>query len=199
MKLSTMAVCLLMSCGTACADKSSILEHASQSGTAENLTVGREFAVNRQTYQLLPEIFAVKRSDAKDDPREALMRIGVDATSLVDAKRSYIVFRANQPSPRAAMTQAGTATVFPTVINKRTKAIGVLQGTLIVKLKQMADADSIGSTHGLQLVKQYPQIQTVVYRVPTGVDLIASVEAVASDGRVASAYPDILEHERVPN
>lgn len=199
MKLSTMTVCLLMSCGSACADKSLIMQHANEGVMVETFAVGREFTVNRQTYHLLPGVFAVERSSPNDDPKRALNKIGVEATAFVEDKRRYVVYRARQPLASGAMTQAGGATIFPTVLNKRTKVVGVLQGTLMVKPKQMADATSIGSTYGLEIVKQYPNIQTVVYRVQPNVDVIASLEAVAADGRVTSAYPDILEHERVSN
>lgn len=199
MKLQAIAVCLLMGCTTAYADKTMLPDNDKRSALLETLTRGQEFNVNRQTYQLLPEIFAVQRSDPRAEAQRALDQVGASAASLVEFKGNFVVYRGSQPRTTASMTQQGSATVFPTVINKRTKVIGVLQGTLVVKPKQMADAASIGSAHGLEVVKEFPQIQTVIYRVQRNLDVIAVFGAVSADPRVASAYPEILEHERVPN
>lgn len=199
MKLQVIAVCLLMGCTTAYADKSVISQQDKRSAMLENLAVGQEFKVNQQTYQLLPEIFAVQRAHPRAEAQQTLDQVGVSAASLVETKGNFVVYRGSQPRTTASMTQQGSATVFPTVINKRTKVIGVLQGTLVVKPKQMADAASIGSAHGLEVVKEFPQIQTVIYRVQRNLDVIAVFGAVSADPRVTNAYPEILEHERVPN
>jgi hypothetical protein len=199
MKLQAIAVCLLMGCTTAHADKTMLPDQAKRNALLETLVVGQEFKVNQQTYQLLPEIFAVERAHPRVETQQALDQVGVSAASLVETKGNFVVYRGSQSRTTASATQQGPVSVFPTVINKRTKVIGVLQGTLVVKPKQMTDAASIGSAYGLDVVKEFPQIQTVIYRVQRNLDVITVFGAVSADPRVASAYPEILEHERVPN
>ena len=62
----------------------------------------------------------------------------------------------------------------------------------------MSDADAIGSSHGLEKSKAYPQLQTVFYKATSKIDIADVSAALQSDPRVESAYPEIIEHVRVP-
>jgi hypothetical protein len=62
----------------------------------------------------------------------------------------------------------------------------------------MADADAIATSHGLQKSKAYPQLQTVFYEVKPGADIADASAALQADARVELAYPEIIEHVRVP-
>jgi hypothetical protein len=84
------------------------------------------------------------------------------------------------------------------VVNERTGALGVLTGTLVVRPKNMDDADAIAGSHGLETIKAYPQLQTVFFRAAPGTDIADLSAALQADSRVASAYPEIIERVRVP-
>ena len=88
--------------------------------------------------------------------------------------------------------------MYPTVVNTRTGTLGVLTGTLVVKPKSMADAAAIANSHGLQKGKEYPQLQTVFYRVKSNTDIADVAAALQADSRVETAYPEIFEHVRLP-
>ena len=74
----------------------------------------------------------------------------------------------------------------------------MLTGNLIVKPKNLADTDAIAVSHGVEKIKAYPQIQTVFYKVTSKVDIADVSAALQADPRVESAYPEIIEHVRVP-
>jgi hypothetical protein len=94
--------------------------------------------------------------------------------------------------------RTGTSSVYPTVVNARTGTLGVLTGMLVVKPKSMADVDVIASVHGLEKVKAYPQLQTVFYRAKAGTDIADASAALQADARIEIAYPEVIEHVRVP-
>jgi hypothetical protein len=70
---------------------------------------------------------------------------------------------------------------------------------LVVKPKNISDADAIASGHGMEKVKAYPQLGTVFYKVKAGADIADVSASVQADPRVESAYPEIVERVRVPH
>jgi len=62
----------------------------------------------------------------------------------------------------------------------------------------MADAAAIAGSHGLDMVKEYPHLQTVFYRVKSNRDVADAAAALQADPRIENAYPEILEHVRLP-
>jgi hypothetical protein len=156
---------------------------------------GKQIRGSRDQYQHLPQVFAVALANSSETPEEAIARAGEPGAQFVEVKGRLVLYRSAQSKP--AMLQRG-AGVFPTVVNARTETLGVLTGNLIVKPKAMADADAIATSHGLENYKVYPQLQTVFYRAKAGVDLADIAAALQADARVESAYPEIIEHVRVP-
>jgi hypothetical protein len=108
-----------------------------------------------------------------------------------------VLFRSAQQKP-ASVGRVGGSAVYPTVVNTQTGTLGVLIGTLVVKPKSMADAAAIANSHGLQKGKEYPQLQTVFYRVKSGADIADVAAALQADSRIEAAYPEIIEYVRQP-
>ena len=54
------------------------------------------------------------------------------------------------------------------------------------------------SSHGLEKGKEYPQLQTVLYRAKAGTDIADALAALQADARIESAYPEIIEYLRTP-
>jgi hypothetical protein len=50
----------------------------------------------------------------------------------------------------------------------------------------------------LEKQKAYPHLQTVFYKAKPGIDLADVSAALQADPRIESAYPEIIEHVRVP-
>jgi hypothetical protein len=171
-------------------------KQAERAAMLESLQHGKEVSVRGERYQELPEVTAVERK-AGITPAGAVAPLGAAPADIIENKGKLVVFRSSQKGAGTVRRIAG-ATVYPTVLNARTGVIGVLTGVLIVKPKNMADADAIASSHGLEKSKAYPQLQTVFYKAKAGADLADVSASLQADPRVESAYPEIVEHVRVP-
>jgi hypothetical protein len=158
---------------------------------------GKSMKGSREQYQHLTQVFAVALVNSSETPEQAIARTGESGAQLVETKGRLVLYRSAQ-TRSASVGRAGGTNVYPTAVNTRTGTLGVLTGMLIVKPKNMDDADAIASSHGLEKSKAYPQLQTVFYRAKAGVDLADVSAALQADARVESAYPEIVEHVRVP-
>jgi|SRR5882672_5553622 len=174
--------------------KTAATERAAMVKTLER---GKSMKGSREQYQHLPQVFAIALASASETPEQALARTGDGGAQLVETKGRLVLYRSAGTGP-ASLGRAGKASVYPTVVNARTGTLGVLTGTLIVKPKNMADADAIAGSHGLETARAYPQLQTVFYRARAGVDLADVSAALQADPRIESAYPEIVEHVRAP-
>lgn len=181
------------------AEKTKSPEMADRAALLQGLSRGQQITVNNQKYQHLPDVFAVVHADPGKGPRELLAQVGASAGSLIETKGPYVVYRSGQPQAAPYVSQIGRATVYPTVLNTENETIGILLGTVVVKPKRMADAAAIGSDLGLELVREFPHLQTVFYKVRNNRDVIQAAAALSADSRIASAYPEILEYVAVPN
>jgi hypothetical protein len=169
---------------------------AERSAMLDSLERGKEMKGSSGRYQLLTQVRAVALSSASETPQQALSRIGEGGAQVVETKGRLVLFRSAQVQP-AVVRNAGGASVYPTALSARNATLGVLTGTLVVKPKNMADADAIATSHGLQKSKAYPQLQTVFYEVKPGADIADASAALQADPRVELAYPEIIEHVRV--
>jgi hypothetical protein len=162
----------------------------------KSLDRGKRMKGNRDEYQYLPQVFAVARANSSETPEQAIARVAQGA-ELVETKGRLVLYRTAGAGSAPAQPSV-YSNVYPTVINARTGTLGVLTGALVVKPKDIADADAIAAGHGLVKLKAYPQLGTVFYKVKTGADIADVSTSVQADPRVESAYPEIVEHVRVP-
>jgi uncharacterized protein len=172
------------------------VKNAERAAMLKSLQRGKEISVRDERYRQLPEVTAVERKGSAT-PEKAVAPLGAAPTDILENKGRLVVFRSPQRKAGVVERVAG-ATVYPTVLNIRTGTIGVLTGTLIVKPKNMADADAIAASRGLEKTRAYPHLQTVFYRAKPGIDLADVSAALQADPRIESAYPEIIEHVRVP-
>lgn len=200
MSIRIVLLCLLLGASLGLAQESAkppVAGRAERAAMLKSLQRGKEITLRNERYQLLPEISAVERKSAREAPQQALARLGADAGQVIETKGRLVLFRA--PAMKGAFVgQTEGATVYPTVLNTRTGALGVLTGILAVKPKSMSDAAGIADRHGLKTLKEYPQLRTVFYRVKAGADIVDAAAALQADPRIESAYPEIVEYVRVP-
>jgi uncharacterized protein len=169
---------------------------ADRAAMIAGLERGKPVAARGERYQQLPGVIAVegKRGAA---PEQTVAALGVSAADVIENKGKLVLFRSTRKKA-GFVEQVSGAPVYPTVLNTRTGTIGVLTGTLIVKPKNMADADAIAVSHGLEKTRAYPHLQTVFYKAKPGIDLADVSAALQGDPRIGAAYPEIIEHVRVP-
>ena len=175
------------------AGKARVAERAAMLQTFER---GKLLKGSREQYQHLPQVFAVALANSSETPEQAISRTE-NGAQLVEIKGRLVLFRSAQVKP-ALVEHAGTASVYPTVVNTRTGTLGVLTGALVVKPKNLAEADAIANSHELETAKAYPHLHTVFYRVKANMDIADVAAALQADPRVESAYPEIIEYVRTP-
>ena len=201
MNLRTTALALVLASTAVFAQKSK--DYASSAGASERAAMlktlerGKTMKGSRDFYEHLPQVSVVALANSSETPEQALARVGESGAQVVETKGRLVLFRSGQ-TKAASVQYPGGAGVFPAAVNARTGALGVLTGTLIVKPKNLADADAIGASHGLEKIKAYPQLQTVLYRAKAKVDIADVSAALQADPRVESAYPEIIENVRGP-
>jgi len=199
MNIRIVAICLTLVTSLALAQeprKPAKAMATERAAMLQTLQKGKPLTAGRERYQHLPEVLAVTRG-AKETPEQALARFGASGGQLLESKGRMVLFRSAQQKP-AFVERVGGLVVYPTVLNNRTGTFGVLLGTLVVKPRNMADAAAIAGSHGLEKAKEYPHLQTVFYRVKSNMDIADAAAALQADPRVESAYPEILEHVRLP-
>lgn len=199
MNIRMIAICLMFVSVPGLAEKPRSPEMAKRAAMLETLSRGKEVTVNNEKYQHLPEVFAVKQADPGGGPEQVLAQVGASAGSLIETKGPFVLYRSGQQQVAPFLAQVGQATVYPTVLNTRTGTIGIVLGTAVVTPKRMADAAAIGSDHGLEVVREFPHLQAVFYKVKNNMDIIQATVVLSTDQRVVSAYPEILEHAQVPH
>jgi hypothetical protein len=200
MNIRIAALCLMLIPPAALAQKygeSAKTGAVERTAMLKTLERGKQMKGSREQYQHLTQVFAVALENSSETPEQAIARVGGSGAQLVETKGKLVLYREQMAGP-AQIKRAGGTTVYPTAMNVRTGSLGVLTGVLIVKPKNMADAEAIGSSHGLEKSKAYPQLQTVFYKAKAGADLADVSASLQADPRVESAYPEIVEHVRVP-
>lgn len=155
---------------------------------------GATVTSNNQEYQILPGVRAVEGL-AHEQPQQTLTRMG--GGKLLETKGSFVVFSAAEQSQASVTSVNGTS--YPTAYNSRTGGIGIVPGTISVKLKNHVNAATLAAEHGLEVVRVFAHLQTVFYRVKTGQDVVAAAASLSADARVESAEVEVIEHMNVPN
>ena len=177
------------------ADKATVSAAATERATLlQTAGSGSNITSNKQQYQILS---GVRAAEIKTDeqPQQALTRMG--GGKLLETKGSFIVFSAAQQSAASVTSVNGTS--YPTALNSRTGGIGIVPGTLNVKLKNSASAAAVAADHGLEVVRVFAHLKTAFYRVKPGQDVVAAAASLAADARVVSAEVEVIEHMNVPN
>ena len=150
-----------------------------------------------ESYVVLSDVRAVP-SDPGQEPA---------GLTVLERKGRFLVYRETRPALKSAsamtVQDAGLTgqplLTHAVVLNPRTGNLGVVLGTLIVKLADMSQADALAAAHGLTLSSRFDHLGLAFYTAAPGRDLAAATAALRADMRVTSADPEILEHVRVPN
>lgn len=178
------------------ADRAVVAAAADQrTATLQAAGRGASLTSNAQEYQVLPGARAVQ-SQPQETQQQAVARVG--GGQAIESKGNFVVYSAPQQGG-ASVAQVRWVTTYPAVLNTRTGGIGILPGTIRVKLKDSTSAASIASDKGLTLAGQLAHLQIAVYRTKAGQDVVAAATALAADSRVLSAEVEVLEHMNAPN
>jgi hypothetical protein len=174
------------------------LAEAALERRTESVLKGPTFRSGGQDYQVLGGVRAVARPRGAGE-RQTLELVGAAPADLLEAKGSYLVyFQAAGAAPVAAQVAAGPSSTLPVARNKRTGGLGVVLGSLVVRLRDPAAAEALGKEHGLRLLFSAPHLSLAFYRVPQGQDIQAAAAELVRDRRVVSAEVEVKEHFAAP-
>jgi hypothetical protein len=172
------------------------MTHA-QGGMTQSLNKGPTFRSSGVEYRVVGGMRAVHLA-AGESSDVALGAAGASASSFVEAKGRFVIFRGGGATPVAsAMAVQGTSTL-PVVENVRTGGLGVVPGILIVTLKAPSEAEAIARDYHLEMVGNFPGISTAFYRPTAGTDLQAVASNLGEAPNVASVEIEVLEHIATP-
>ncbi len=165
------------------------------------LPQGDSITSGGQTYVVLPDVRAVPANPGEEPA----------GLTVLERKGRFVVYKETRPqlkSPSALSAQdagfgsglAGQPLLsHAVVLNQRTGRVGVVIGTILVKLADMSQAEAIGAAQGLTVSSRFDHLNLAFYTAAPGQDLAAATAALRADPRVTSADPEILENVRKPN
>lgn len=158
----------------------------------KGLPRGATFRSNGQTYQMAGNLRALPASP-RHAPEQVLAAAGLGSADLVERKGPYLVVREAGAMSQAVQTSPSGAFTHPVAVNAGTGALGVVTGTVAVRLRSAATAVAIARDHGLELEATATGIRAAFYRVGATEDVVAAAAALARDRRVRSAEVEVRE------
>ncbi len=175
-----------------------VLSDADVRALARSLPQGPTFRSGGQTYRPVAGLRATVRGQAT--AVERMRSLGAADVDVVQEKGPYVIFRDATATTTATARQAapGADATLPVVVNVRSGRLGVLDSTVVVKLKDVRSAPELAVANGLTLEFVAEGIRYAFLRVPPGRDVVAAAAAVARDPGVVLAEPEVRERFAVP-
>lgn len=159
---------------------------------ARSLATGQTFARDGVSYRHAPEIRAM-RADRKEQTAQALPRVGASASDLIDRRGALLYFRRPaQMTTAARVERVNRRALLPVAVNTQTGQLVMLPGSIIAYPRDMAQARQLASDHGLTHAGQFPHLNTAIYEVRPGQDVLAAAQSLAADPRVRLAEPEVV-------
>jgi hypothetical protein len=161
---------------------------------------GPEFKNDKQVYRVVLGMQAVPRGDSTGTGRATAL--GIATADVVEQKGPYTIVTRTPTgaagAPRlaaaSAVSERAGAPAYPVVVNRSTGQLGVVSGTLVVKMANVDEAAALAKAHGLTVDYVAGSIGYAFLQVPAGGDIISTAAALRRDARVRSAYAEIREN-----
>lgn len=112
---------------------------------------GAAFTSRGESYVVLTEVRAVQAASLSEATPDALSRVGIPGAAVLERRGVHVLVR----QPASGLRQAALAALpggvsLPVVLNTRSNQLGIVLGTLLVKLRDPADSAALGQAHGLE-------------------------------------------------
>jgi hypothetical protein len=158
-----------------------------------------------ERYQAVLDVRAVRTAGRDYPPQAVLQAIGEDQGEVVQTQGTLVFYRPSAtgaaPSAADALTMQATPSghqSLPVVRNLRTGQLGVVPGTIVLRLRDPAQAPQVAADFDLKLETEPMASGHVVVRAAAGQDPFAVSVALRADPRVAEAGAEVLENPAVP-
>jgi len=160
---------------------------------------GAEFASDGNRYQLLLGVRAL-RIKKQSDTSQVLQTLGATPSDVIESRTGLMFVRRALVAGRstASAETVNSQVLQPVAINRDTGTLGLMTGTIMVHLKNLADAPALASTHGLTLTRSYDHLGMAFFTVTRGSDVLTAAARLTTDPRVTRADPEVLEALRQP-
>jgi hypothetical protein len=83
--------------------------------------------------------------------------------------------------------------------NQRTEGIAIITGQIIVTYTAEYDATFIATNFGIQLIYNFPHLNTAFYTLNPGQDIFLMTNSLNQSGIVSSAEVEVMENFAMPN
>lgn len=183
-------------------EESPLFSRSPNQAFLQQLQKGEVFRSARETYQILPELYGVpdiRTTSQSQKPRLDRTTNDSPESELVLKKGPFLIYR-SATIKRAALsvTADQTQLTYPVVLNQRTQTLGILSGTLKVKVKNSDDAEILAKTYGLTIKRKFPRFKLVFFQTAPGQNLLTLNEELSADPKTAVVTIEIIEHIRTP-
>ena len=202
----TIIMLLAMLLFPACSWAGELFFNKKKAGTPSAARVwakGKTIKNGGEHYAVLEGVWAVKAFRGEPDDQRSLTLAGVTSGEVVERKGPHILFR-DKAAPDAKIDPSRKTTgtgkpVYTVVQNQRTGRLGVVLGTIQVRLRDADAAERLGRDFGLAIQQNFRHLGFVFFRIAPGQDPFSIAEALRQDAAVKQAVVEILENPALPH
>jgi hypothetical protein len=205
MKLLSLLLGLLFWSLPLFAQKAKPHREAPHAAVLANLQKGDPFRSNSETYRVLPEVYATRQTASQSPQVKPMQTPSSTASSELLEQRGPFQIRRYTSAPSSSLRatpQSSSAfsvtSGYPVVLNTRTQRLGILMGTLLVRLNEATQVETLAQQHGLTLEHHFPHLRAAVLRFSAKQNPVTVLQELRADPGVRSANLEVLERLKVP-
>jgi len=173
-------------------DLSHIVPDTSRSKTfLKNIILGQRLVIRNQHYAFLPDFFLICSSNGSQTSSKAML--GSEYIKSIDPKGTYPIYR-NKNHSAVSFTGAESLKRFPVVLNLRTNTLAVVNGNILVQIKNKSDFAAIAAEYQLISGRYYDSVKLAVYRTDNLELMTEKLELLKKDARVLDVNMEVVEN-----
>ena len=180
-------------------------EKPSSNNTTNTLVIQKaqqsnvNFSSNNEQYQLIADGKAVKKSTTNYSSLSSSEN-NTNSNQWLSSVGPYQVSigSSDQNTQLTASATSASSNYNQIAYNPRTGNVAIITGQIVITLKSGTTAQSIASSHNINLSANYPHLNTAFFTVTTGQDIFEIIKLLKQDTGVASAEVDVIEHFAQP-
>lgn len=167
-----------------------------------SLLRGSAFQTEKESFVFLPELYSIATFKTSDSyTLNLISAVQKDkSAALFKQKGNFSVYRSNASASLNTMATQATRklTLYPVVLNTRTNNLGIVIGSIKVKLSDLSAASNLASTYNIKLVKSFDHLKTVFFEASANQDIILLTDSLSNDSRVQRATIEVIENVNIP-
>ena len=144
-------------------------------------------------YSLLPELKAERGNKLKSG-KPTIEALGAAGDVLLE----YGGFLISEKNKVRSNRTAKSSEEYPVVFNSRSQKIGIVVGTLIVRMQDVSLAESLVEKYSLGGFTSYSRLNTVVFSGKYPAQVLDVFETFSKDSSVISVEIEVLENLQMP-